>query len=134
MSIDYKVIERGQPGVVGGGEKKYYAKIVYGKEATVDELVKLIEKFSSLSESDIRGVIYALENVAQDLLAQSRIVRLEKLGSFYPSISSEGEALETSITANSIKKVGVLYRPGKRIITALENAGFNKVAGAPENV
>ena len=43
MSIDYNVVERGQPGVVGGGEKKFYAQIVYGKEATVDELVKNIE-------------------------------------------------------------------------------------------
>ena len=54
MAIDYKVVEKGQPGVVGGGEKKFYAQIVYGKEATVDELVKNIEKFSALSESDIR--------------------------------------------------------------------------------
>lgn len=89
MAIDYKVVEKGQPGVVGGGEIKFYTQIVYGKEATVDELVKNIEKFSALSESDIRGVIYALENVAQ-----GRIVRLEKLGSFYPTISSQGETEE----------------------------------------
>lgn len=48
MSIDYNVVERGQPGVVGGGEKKFYAHIVYGKEATIDELVKNIEKFSGI--------------------------------------------------------------------------------------
>ena len=130
MAIDYKVIEKGQPGVVGGGEKKYYAKIVYGKEATVDEIVKNIEKFSALSESDIRGVIYALENVAQDLLAQGRIVRLEKLGSFYPSISSRGEDEESAVSGNSIKKADVNYRAGKRILAALKNAGFTKVNDA----
>jgi predicted histone-like DNA-binding protein len=125
MAIDYKVIEKGQPGVVGGGEKKYYAKIVYGKEATVDEIVKNIEKFSALSESDIRGVIYALENVAQ-----GRIVRLEKLGSFYPSISSRGEDEESAVSGNSIKKADVNYRAGKRILAALKNAGFTKVNDA----
>lgn len=127
MSIDYTVIEKGQPGVVGGGEKKYYAHIQFGKEAGIDELVKDIEKFSALSEADIRGVIYALENVIQDKLAQSRIVRLEKLGSLYPAISSKGELLETNVTAESIKKVSVNYRPGKRILAAIEDAGFNKI-------
>ena len=129
MSIDYNVVERGQPGVVGGGEKKFYAHIVYGKEATIDELVKNIEKFSALSESDIRGVIYALENVAQDLLAQGRIVRLEKLGSFYPAISSRGEDEAADVTAASIRKVSVNYRPGNRILSAMKDAGFKKVAG-----
>ena len=60
MSLDYKVIEKGQPGVVGGGEKKFYAHVVMGKEATIDEIVKDIEKFSALSESDIRGVVYEI--------------------------------------------------------------------------
>lgn len=129
MAIDYKVVEKGQPGVVGGGEKKFYAQIVYGKEATVDELVKNIEKFSALSESDIRGVIYALENVAQDLLSQGRIVRLEKLGSFYPAISSRGEAEEKDVSSNSIRRVSVNYRPGARILAALKEAGFKKITG-----
>ena len=127
MSIDYKVVEKGQPGVVGGGEKKFYAQIVYGKEVTVDELVKEIERFSALSEADIRGVIIALENVIQDKLAQSRIVRLEKLGSLYPAISSNGEAKEKDVDAETIKKGNVNYRPGKRILETLKAAGFSKV-------
>lgn len=129
MAIDFKVVEKAQPGVVGGGKKKFYAHIVYGKEATVDELVKNIEKFSALSESDIRGVIYALENVAQDLLARGRIVRLEKLGSFYPAISSRGETEEKNVSSNSIRRVSVNYRPGNRILSALREAGFKKVSG-----
>jgi predicted histone-like DNA-binding protein len=127
MSIDFNVIERGQPGVVGGGEKKYYAHIVYGKEVTMDELVKKIERFSALSEADIRGVIVATENVIQDELAMGRIIRLEKLGSFYPSISSKGELTEEEVTANSIKKVNVNYRPGDRILNTMQQAGFNKI-------
>jgi predicted histone-like DNA-binding protein len=126
MAIEYKVIERSQPGVVGGGEKKFYASIVYGREVTIDELVKNIEKFSALSESDIRGVIYALENVAQDMLSQGRIVRLEKLGSFYPAISSKGEVEQSGVTGASIRRVSVNYRPGARILAAIRNAGFKK--------
>ena len=66
MAIKYKLIEKGEPGVVGGGTKKWYANIVTDGEETVDDLVKAIEKFSALSEADIRGVIIALENVMQN--------------------------------------------------------------------
>lgn len=127
MPISFNVKERGQPGVVGGGEKKFYANIQFEGETTIDELVKEIEKFSSLSEPDIRGVIIALENVIQDKLANSRIVRLDKLGSFYPSISSTGADKAEDVTSKSIKSVNVNYRAGARIINALETGGFKKV-------
>jgi hypothetical protein len=44
MVIKYKTIQKGQPGVVGGGTKRYYASIVIDGEVTVDHLVKEIEK------------------------------------------------------------------------------------------
>ncbi len=36
MALDYKVVEKGQPGVAGGGIKKFYAQIINGKEVTID--------------------------------------------------------------------------------------------------
>ena len=126
MSIKFKPIEKAQPGVTGGGVKKWYAQIVYGEEVTMDELVKEIEKFCSLTEPDIRGVITALENVIQDKLASSRIVRMERLGSFYPAISSNSEEEDAKVDEMSIKKASVNYRPGDRIIKAINAAGFKK--------
>ncbi|GIZ14193.1 HU family DNA-binding protein [Capnocytophaga catalasegens] len=126
MSIKYKVIEKGQPGVAGGGTKKFYANVVTEGELSVDDLVKQIEKFSALSEADIRGVIIALENVIQQGLADSKIIRLEKLGSLYPTLSSNGVETEKDFTTHQIKSVGVNYRPGTRIIAAMKEAGFEK--------
>ena len=128
MTIKFKPIEKAQPGVAGGGDKKWYAQIVYDEEVTMDELVKEIEKFCSLTEPDIKGVITALENVIQDKLAASRIVRMERLGSFYPAISSNGEDEESKVDAASIKKASVNYRPGDRIVKAVNDAGYKKVS------
>jgi predicted histone-like DNA-binding protein len=125
--IKYKVSEKGQPGVTGGGVKKFYAQVVYGDEVTIDDLSKEIEKFCSLSEPDVRAVILALENVIQTKLSEGRIVRLERLGSLYPAISSQGEAKAEDVDANSIKSVSVNYRPGVRILAAMNDAGFKKV-------
>jgi len=126
MPIKYNLIEKGKPGIVGGGSKKWYASIVTDGEVTIDDLVKQIEKFSALSEADIRGVIIALENVIQDQLANGKIIRLDKLGSFYPSLSSEGVVKEADFTVANIKGAKVNYRPGKRISKALSTATFKK--------
>lgn len=126
MAIKYSLIERGEPGVAGGGTKKWYAVVNNNGEATMDDLVNEIEKFSALSEADIRGVIIALENVIQKELTDGKIVRLDKLGSFYPSLSSNGTATEKEFNASLIKGAKVNYRPGKRINDALKTATFIK--------
>lgn len=89
-------------------------------------MTKEIEKFSALSEADIRGVIIALENVIVNELANGKIIRLDKLGSFYPSLSSEGAATVGDFNVAMIKSAKVNYRPGKRIQDALAVAKFTK--------
>jgi len=127
MALKFKSVEKAQPGVAGGGVKKNYAAIVTDGELTIDGLVTEIEKFSALSEPDIRGVIVAIENVIQNKLADGKIIRLEKLGAFYPTLSSNGEEKPENVTSRSIKSVGVNYSPGTRILAAMQNAGFKKV-------
>ncbi|NML56139.1 HU family DNA-binding protein [Chryseobacterium cheonjiense] len=126
MSIKYTVIERGEPGVTGGGTKRWYAQVKTDGEMTIDDLVKEIEKFSALSEADIRGVIIALENVIQKELANSKIIRLDKLGSFYPSLSSASAESADKFNVSLIKGAKVNYRPGKRITDALNTVTFTK--------
>ncbi|MBN3662291.1 MAG: DNA-binding protein, partial [Ornithobacterium rhinotracheale] len=58
MPIEFKVIQKGQPGVKGGGAKKYYASPVYGKEKSLAGLIKDIEKISTVSGADIKAVVY----------------------------------------------------------------------------
>jgi len=44
MSIKFKSIQRGTPGVVGGGAKKFYASPVVSGETSLDKLSKQVEK------------------------------------------------------------------------------------------
>lgn len=126
MPIKYNLIERGEPGVSGGGTKKWYAVAVNDGELSVDDLSKQIEKFSALSEADIRGVIIALENVITDSIANGKIIRMDKLGSFYPSLSSSGAVTKEDFSTSLIKGAHVNYRPGKRIDDTLKTVTFKK--------
>ena len=127
MAIQFKVIERGQPGIAGGGEKKFYASPVMDGELSMAELTKAIEKICTVSGADIRAVLYALVDVGIDNLANGTILRLGDLGSLRISLSSEGKATADEVTSSAIKNSSVIFTPGTRIKEMLTMAKFQKV-------
>ncbi|MDY3339369.1 HU family DNA-binding protein [Riemerella anatipestifer] len=126
MSIKYKTIQKAQPGVAGGGDKKFYASPVYQGEKTLEGLTKDIEKISTVSGADIRAVLYALVDVMQTSLSDGQIVRLGELGSMRVSLSSEGKAKEEEVTSAAIKSAKVLFTPGSDLKKMLQTLKFEK--------
>jgi len=63
----------------------------------------------------------------QNGVAAGRIVRLERLGTFYPATSNNGEAKEVDVTSSSIRETGVNYCLGNRIKKLVKDAGFTKI-------
>jgi predicted histone-like DNA-binding protein len=126
MAITIKTIERGQPGVAGGGVKKYYASPVHGKELTLEGLTKAIEKTSTVSGADIRAVLYALVEEAVNGLSDGRIIRLGDLGSLRITLKSEGKDTAEQVTANAVKKAGVIFTAGKKLQDMTKTAKFTK--------
>ncbi|MFN8256189.1 MAG: HU family DNA-binding protein [Bacteroidales bacterium] len=127
MSIKFKVIERGEPGVKGGGLKKFYASPVTDGEIDLDALTKAIAKISTVSGADIRAVLYALVDSMDDMLADGKIIRLGELGSLRVSFSSEGLDNEDLVNAKSIKSAKVLFTPGKMIKKMLLTLDYKKM-------
>ena len=126
MAIQYKVIQRGQPGVAGGGTKKFYPQVVVSGESNIDDLTKDIEKISTVSGADIRAVLYALVEVTVARLEKSEIVRLGELGTMRPGFSGTGYATEKEVNATAIKKAHINFDPGTRIKTMLKSVNFKK--------
>jgi predicted histone-like DNA-binding protein len=126
MPIKFKVIEKAQPGVIGGGEKKFYASPVINGELTLSGLTRAIEKICTVNGADICAVLYALVEVAADSLADGTIVRLGDLGSLRTTISSEGKTTAAEVSASAIKSTGIIFTPGPRIKEALAIVKFRK--------
>ena len=127
MAIQIKSVERGQPGIAGGGVKKYYASPVHDREISLDGLTKAIEKTSTVNGADIRAVLYAMVEEAVNGLADGRIIRLGDLGSLRITLSSEGKETAEEVTATSVKKAGVIFTPGKKLQEMLGSAKFTKL-------
>lgn len=129
MAISYNVIERGEPGVVGGGESKFYASAKVTGETDIHQLINRIEKISTVSGADIRAVLYALVDVVPDELADGNVVRIGDLGNFRISISSEGHESADDVSSNSIKKSRVIFTPGDKFKDMLKMLEFTKING-----
>ncbi len=127
MAIKYKVIERGEPGVAGGGTKKFYASANVTGEKSLAGLTRDIEKISTVSGADIRAVLYALVDTMTGSLAEGQVVRLGELGSLRVSISSEGKEKEKEVTPATIKQARVVFTPGKAIKDMLETVTYEKM-------
>ncbi len=129
MAVKFKVIEKGQPGVAGGGTKKYYASSSATGELTLDKLTKRIEKNSTVSGADIRAVLYSMVEMMQESLEDGQIVRLGDLGSLKINVKSTGEDKADDVTANSIKGAKAVFTPSDRLKTILKTLKFEKISG-----
>ncbi len=127
MPIKFKVIEKGQPGVAGGGDKKFYASASSTGEMTLDKLTKRIEQSSTVGGADIRAVLYSMVQTMQDALEDGQIVRLGDLGSLRVSISSKGEEKAEDVTSHSIKSSKTIFTPGKNLKNMLRTLEFEKL-------
>ena len=126
MSVKIKTVAKGQPGVVGGGDKKYYAIPVAEGEMDLDALTKSIEKICTVSGADIRAVLYALVDVSIDGLDRGAIIRMGDLGYFRISANSEGKATPEEVNGACIKKANIIFTPATRLKNMLNNLKFVK--------
>lgn len=128
MTIQFNVIQRGEPGVVGGGVKKYYAASQSNGELTLAGMSKRIEQMCTVNGADIRAVVYAMVEVMILEMADGKIVRLGELGSLRVNISSDGVEKEEDVKASTIRSAKVVFTPGKDLKTMLETLTYEKLA------
>jgi predicted histone-like DNA-binding protein len=127
MAIDIKSVERGQPGVAGGGVKNTMQVLYTARKSVWDGLTKSIEKTSAVNGADIRAVLYAMVEEAVMGLSESRIIRLGDLGSLCITLSSEGKDTAEEVTASAVKKAGIIFTPGKKLREMLDTTKFTKI-------
>lgn len=125
MSVKYKVLPRRNPQDMAAPEKFYAAAIADG-ETDLDKLAEQISYQCTVTESDCYAVLLSLERNIISELEQGRIVKLGRLGNFQIGVSSEGRDTAEEVTSGAIIKTRILFRPGKRLRSLLNDLSFRK--------
>lgn len=108
---------------------KYYPQMAPTTPVTLAQIVKRIEKRSTVSSADVKAVLNALQYEVIDALQNGNSVRLGDLGSFRLSIKANGSVTSAEakkVGANAIKAVNVQFTKSTVMKEALSpsNAEF----------
>jgi predicted histone-like DNA-binding protein len=125
MSIKFKVLPRKNPRDLEAPEKFYAAAIADG-EVDLEGLAEMIAYQCTVTDSDCYAVLTALEHNIVNELKQGRIIKLGRLGNFQVGLSSDGKETAGEVNSSSIRKNRVLFRPGKRLRSMLNNVSYRK--------
>jgi len=135
MSVKYKVAPKGRPGVVGGGEIKYYASIVRGEKVNLRTLLNEIEELNVANPAVFFAVLETFLQKVNYHLINGRSVKLGQLGTFSPAISSSGVDDPDDVGKNTIRRFKVNFRPSQILAKRLSRVEFDKLSnGIPETV
>jgi predicted histone-like DNA-binding protein len=125
MAIKFKVLPRKNPQDATAPEKFYAAAVADGN-VDLDRLAELISYQCTVTETDCYAVLLALEHNIIGELGQGRIVKLGRLGNFQVGLSSTGSDTAAEVSATAITKSRILFRPGKKLRSMLNDVAFKK--------
>lgn len=126
--IYIKSLDRLNPQDVNA-EKKFYAKAISQGVIDFERLAYLVSNQCTVRESDCYAVLRALEHNIVDELKQGKVVQLGSLGNLQVGVSSKGEILPEDVSAASVKKAHMNFRPGSRLRDMLEVVKFKVIGG-----
>jgi len=130
MTVLYKAVPKGQPGVVGGGTIKYYAEIVRQQPINMRKFATEIADRSTLTTTDVFAVLESLLERMHYHMEDGRIIKLGDFGSFSPSMSSKAEDLPRDVDEYTISKIRVNFRPSMELRSRLDKLKFRKLGTA----
>ncbi|WP_372745275.1 HU family DNA-binding protein [Lutibacter sp.] len=117
--VNIKPLERSNPQDIAA-PKKFYAKAISTGLIDFERLAYLVSNQCTVRESDCYAVLRALEHNIIDELKQGKVIQLGGLGNFQVGVKSSGETLAEDVSANSVKKAHMNFRPGAKLRDMLE--------------
>ena len=102
-------------------KKQYYPQVAPATPITLSDVAEQIEKQSTVSLADIKGVLDALQEVTLEAIRDGYSVRLGDLGSFRPTLrAAQTRENAEDVTAADIKDVRVRYTPSVALTRRLQ--------------
>ena len=126
MALKYKIVKQCQPGIKGGGDGRYYARACSRRMKNLTDICKIISLRTTLSRTDVVGVIASFTELIPELLKEGYSVDLESLGKISVSIKSKGEKSYDDVKRDSIIGVKINYRPSVEMKKEMKSISFKR--------
>ena len=103
-------------------QKHYFAVVTSMGYVDFEKIAAEIAAKSTTTRADVAAVLTALEEIIPQKLSDTHSVRLGRLGSFRPTIRSNGNgcADKKDVSASNISRVSCRFMPGTYLRRELE--------------
>ena len=124
MALQLNAVQRLNPQTK---EKKWYASPKLTGNRDLKGISRDLAEVSSLSAGDVQNVIVNFIDQIPKWLMQGISVKLDGLGSFRLSFSSEGVAEEKDVSVSLVKEIRIIFVADPEIKGRIQNTKINPV-------
>ncbi|NDV81842.1 HU family DNA-binding protein [Bacteroides sp. 51] len=115
MAVPYKKILRKNPQDKTDTGKYYPQLITQGNSVGLDYIADIMQRFSSLSQGDIKSVLDNFVEAMRIALASGVSVNITDFGVFRLAVKAEGREAKKDCSAKCIKSVNISFRPSTSV-------------------
>ena len=126
MAVDFKMVPK-QNNIATPPEVKYYPCAVSSGEVDLDYIADIIAGRCTVSVADCYGVLIAMSDVIGEQLANGKIVKIERLGTFALTIKASGTDEPEKLNKNCILGARMVYKPAKNLKRTLNNLQYKRI-------
>lgn len=119
MAVPYKKILRKNPQDKANTGKYYPQLVTQGNSVGLDYIADIMQRFSSLSQGDIKSVLDNFVEAMRIALAGGVSVNIADFGVFSLTAKAEGKEEKKDCTARCIKSVNINFRPSTTVKPSL---------------
>src|SRR5574344_605303 len=106
--------------------EKFLARLFRGPMVSQNELCSFISESTTLSRGEVKLVVDQLQFYIRKFCSNSQAVKLDDLGIFAPRIQVKAVNTAGEVTADTIRRKSVIFRPCVELQTYMNTAESQK--------
>lgn len=104
---------------------KYVASIRRGEPISIEEVAEYTKTNSTVSPGDLVNSIHQLLEAVIAFLTKGHTVRLDPLGTLYPSINAKACDTPEEVTSNTITRFYAIFKPSVKLNNIFKGVQFH---------
>ena len=126
MSIEFKMVPK-QNNIASPPQTKYYPCAVSKGEVDLEYLAEIIASRSTVTVADCYGVLIGMSQVIGEELANGKIVKIDRLGTFALTLKGVGTDTPEKLNKNTILGAKILFKPARNFKKLLQNLSYKRL-------
>lgn len=126
MAIAFKMVPK-QNNIASPPQIQYYPCAVSKSEVDLEHLAEIIARRSTITVADCFGVLIAMSEVIGAELAEGKIVKIDRLGTFALTLKGTGTDTPEKLNKNTILGAKILFKPARSLKMMLQNLKYKRL-------